>query len=205
MREEVAEDRYGGGWFAVATPEGKSRKERKMVLGPFIAYQGSWIRLNTSKYFEEVMLPYVEEDMLLKWVFQQDNDPKQTSKQQHLGSSPNLDPTETLLGDTKNAASEAKPRHAEELWNMIQSYLFTGARSWSTPWTQMWKREKEVLQLNISSGIHSKNQSSSRIWKAKTFLFLTAYIFLFFFTILFFTFICKSVQLTIHQCSNSGK
>uniref|UniRef100_A0A3Q3X4P5 Tc1-like transposase DDE domain-containing protein n=1 Tax=Mola mola TaxID=94237 RepID=A0A3Q3X4P5_MOLML len=35
--------------------------------------------------------------------------------------SPDLNPIENLSGDIKNAVSEAKPRNAEELWNVVKS------------------------------------------------------------------------------------
>uniref|UniRef100_A0A671WYZ0 Tc1-like transposase DDE domain-containing protein n=1 Tax=Sparus aurata TaxID=8175 RepID=A0A671WYZ0_SPAAU len=34
--------------------------------------------------------------------------------------SPHHNPIENLWGDIKNAFSEAKPRNAEELWNVVQ-------------------------------------------------------------------------------------
>uniref|UniRef100_A0A3Q3JGX1 Tc1-like transposase DDE domain-containing protein n=1 Tax=Monopterus albus TaxID=43700 RepID=A0A3Q3JGX1_MONAL len=34
--------------------------------------------------------------------------------------SPDLNPIENLWGDIKNVVSEAKPRNAEELWNVVQ-------------------------------------------------------------------------------------
>ena len=43
-------------------------------VGLFIVNQRSWISLNTSKYF---MLLYAKEQMPLKRMLHQDNDPKQ--------------------------------------------------------------------------------------------------------------------------------
>lgn len=79
------------------------------------------------------MLPYAEEEMLLKWVFQHDDDPKHNSEQakfwfqanrielmEWAAQSPDLNPIGDLWADIENVVHEAKPRIAEALWNVVQ-------------------------------------------------------------------------------------
>lgn len=99
-------------------------------VGPLIKISG----IMDAKYYVEnilegVMLPYAEEEMPLRWVFQQDNDPKHTSKKAknwfrakklHVlewpAQSPDLYPIEHLWMDVKKGVREAKPTNSEELW-----------------------------------------------------------------------------------------
>uniref|UniRef100_A0AAY5EG75 Tc1-like transposase DDE domain-containing protein n=1 Tax=Electrophorus electricus TaxID=8005 RepID=A0AAY5EG75_ELEEL len=65
--------------------------------------------------------------MPLKWVFQQDNDPKCTSKR-WPAQSPDLNPIEKLWSDIKNAVFDAKPKNAEELRNVQSSWAGISVR-----------------------------------------------------------------------------
>ena len=80
------------------------------------------------------MLPYAEEDVPLKWVYIQDNDPKHTNRRVKnwfmenrivvMGwptQSPDLNLIENLWTDVKEAANNEKPKNQQELWNVAEN------------------------------------------------------------------------------------
>lgn len=113
-----------------------------MVWGCF-SYHGVgplfWIKEIMTKevyrdILETVMLPYAEAHMPDGWIFQQDNDPKHSSKlvQQWFDSngvtvmewpsqSPDLNPIEHLWSEVKRALPKEKPTNREQLWQQIQA------------------------------------------------------------------------------------
>lgn len=113
-----------------------------MVWGSFSWYGVGpiyWIKeiMDLNVYIDilqNTMLPFAEEDMPLKWVLMQDNDPKHTSRttQQWLQEnkidvmvwppqSPDLNPIENLWADVKKVVATAKPKNKDQLWEAIQS------------------------------------------------------------------------------------
>lgn len=102
-----------------------------------------WIKENMDRHLylhilNDVMLPFAEWNLPLKWQYQQDNDPKHTSKivkewfrKENVGlmewpsQSPDLNPIENLWRIVKDKIAPLKAKNKEELWKIVEEAWYS--------------------------------------------------------------------------------
>ena len=102
-------------------------------MGPLVKIDGIMDRFVYQNILENHMLPWAEDNMSLRWVFQHDNDPKHTSKvvkdwliankvnvMVWSAQSPDLNPIENLWDEIDRRLHEKKLSNVNEMFKEIQ-------------------------------------------------------------------------------------
>ena len=97
-------------------------------VGPIYKINGIIDQNIYLKILQNTMLPYAEEDMPLKWVYMQDNDPKHTRENRIVVmewavQSPDLNPIENLWTNVKDAVYNEKSKNQQEFWDVVEECL----------------------------------------------------------------------------------
>ena len=130
--------------------------------GPIHKIDGIMDSFVYKDIMEDVMLPHAEWEMPLKWIFQQENDPKHTSKvvkqwfkdknitiMEYPAQSPDLNPTENLWEIIDYKIERANVKTSEELFEQIN-------KAW-----------REIVMRIIDSLIESMPRRMKAVIKSK--------------------------------------